>query len=449
MYQSDERGRLLIDESGEYIPREEYYLEGIHCSPFAFPMAAKQLERQYGKNRDPEEVNLQHFIVTFSPEDREKYLLDGELAQLLTREWVRQCFPGYIGVIGTHTDGHLGSGSIHCHVYLCTVRWREEPSLLQEPLKTPAGYKFAVSPGQYREVRMRLYSLFRRERLEDLDAYSRADRWISDGEFWARRRGQEALERKNGRIRENGEVPEETEFVTEKERIRRAVDACVRQCPETADFPDLLRNQFGVTVREEKDRWRYALNGEEKSYSGQTLGTRYRKDSVEKRLEALRQGKKDPFLVSPETHYEEYPLSRRDVPRVLEQQHIRDAAGLRAHLEKLRTGIGTLLGLYPKYRQIYADAFRNFCARRNELKRLRDPRRTERPISWKEYHEEMMRALKIRLQAREEAESLLTEARCMEKSLPYLEEVLPRLPERLEPEKQKTISRSVMDRDDR
>ena len=60
-----------------------------------------------------------------------------------------------------------------------------------------------------------------------------------------------------------------------------------------------------------------------------------------------------------------------------------------------------------------------------------------------------MRALKVRLHAREDAESLLTEARHMEESLPYLEEVLPRLPERLEPEKQKTISRSVMDRDDR
>ena len=449
MYQSDERGRLLIDESGEYIPREEYYLEGIHCSPFAFAIQAKQLDRQYGKNRDPGNVNLRHYIITFSPEDRERYMLDGELAQQLTMEWIHQCFPGLMGIIGTHTDGHLGGGSIHCHVFLNPVQWREEPSLLHAQRLFPVGYKSSESPAMHKEARERLNDLFRRERLQNTDSRSRADRWISDGEFWARRRGQEALERRNGRIRENGEMPEETEFVTEKERIRRAVDACVRQCPETADFPDLLRNQFGVTVREEKDRWRYALNGEEKGYSGQTLGTRYRKDSVEKRLEALRQGKKDPFLASPGTHYEEYPLSRRDVPRVLEQQHIRDAAGLRAHLEKLRTGIGTLLGLYPKYRQIYADAFRNFCARRNELKRLRDPRRTERPISWKEYHEEMMRALKIRLQAREEAESLLTEARCMEKSLPYLEEVLPRLPERLEPEKQKTISRSVMDRDDR
>lgn len=449
MYQSDERGKLLIDETGEYIPREEYYLEGIHCSPFAFAIQAKQLDRQYGKNRDPWNVNLRHYIITFSPEDRERYMLDGELAQQLTMEWIHQCFPGLMGIIGTHTDGHLGGGSIHCHVFLSPVQWREEPSLLHAQRLFPAGYKSSESPAMHKEVRERLNNLFRRERLQNTDSRSRADRWISDGEFWARRRGQEALERKNGRMRENGEVPEETEFVTEKERIRRAVDACVRQCPETADFPDLLRNQFGVTVREEKDRWRYALNGVEKGYSGQTLGTRYRKDSVEKRLEALRQGKKDPFLVSPETHYEEYPLSRRDVPRVLEQQHIRDAAGLRSHLEKLRTGIGKLLGLYPKYRRNYADAFRTFCARRNELKRLLDPRRTERPISWKEYHEEMMRALKTRLQAREEAESLLTEARRMEESLPYLEEVLTRLPERLEPEQQRTVSRSIPERDDR
>lgn len=321
--------------------------------------------------------------------------------------------------------------------------------MLREPLRTPAGHKFAYSFSQYREAQMRLGSLFRRESLEDLDFRTRAPRWISNGEFWARLRGQEVLNRRNGQLRSAGELPEKAEFVTEKERIRRAVDECVRACPETAEFPELLRSRFGVTVLEEQDRWRYCLNGDEKSYSGHTLGMSYRKDSVEKRLEALRQGKKDPFLVSPETHYEEYPLSRRDVPRVLEQQNIRDAAGLRSHLEKLRAGIGKLRGLYPKYRRIYADAFRTFCARRNELKRLLDPRRTERPIAWKEYHEEMMRALKARLHAREEAESLLTEARRMEESLPYLEEVLPRLPERLEPEQQRTVSRSIPDRDDR
>ena len=49
----------------------------------------------------------------------------------------------------------------------------------------------------------------------------------------------------------------------------------------------------------------------------------------------------------------------------------------------------------------------------------------------------------------EEAESLLTEARHMEESLPYLEEILPRLPERLEPEQQRTVSRSIPERDDR
>lgn len=449
MYQSDERGKLLIDETGEYIPREEFYLEGIGCSPFAFAIQAKQLDRQYGKNRDPWNVNMRHYIVTFSPEDRERYMLDGELAQQLTMEWVRQCFPGLMGVIGTHTDGHLGGGGIHCHVFLSSVQWREEPSLLYAQRSLPAGYKRSESPAMYQEIRERLNDLFRRERLQNTDSRSIADQWISSGEFWARHRGQEALEQKNARLREIGEEPEETEFVTEKERIRRAVDECVRQCPEISGFPDLLRERFGVTALEEMGRWRYALNGEEKSYSGHTLGMRYRKDSVEKRLEALRHGKKDPFLAAPETNYEEYPLSRGDVPRVLEQNRIRDAAGLRAHLEKLRAGIGTLLGLYPKYRQIYADAFRTFCARRNELKRLLDPRRTERPISWKEYHEEMMRALKTRLQAREESETLLTEARRMEESLPYLEEVLPRLPERPEPERQRTVSRSVPDRDDR
>ena len=188
---------------------------------------------------------------------------------------------------------------------------------------------------------------------------------------------------------------------------------------------------------------------DEKSYSGHTLGMSYRKDSVEKRLEALRLGKEDPFLPSPELRYEEYPISREDVPRVLNQQHIRDASGLRAHMEKLRDTMKTCLRILPKYRQIYADAFREFCARRNELRRLRDPRRTERPISWEEYHEEMMRALKKRLHAKEESESLSVEIRGIEEGLPYLEEVLPRLPERLEPEQQRTVSRSIPERDDR
>ena len=449
MYQTNDHGKPLVDENGEYIPREEYYLEGIGCSPFSFAIRAKQLERKYGKNRDPKGSNLQHFIVTFSPKDREKYLLDGELAQQLTREWVRQCFPGYMGIIGTHTDGHFGSGSIHCHVYLCSIRWREEPAMLREPLLTAAGNKFQCSFGQYEEAQMRLGSLFRRERLEDRSIYSSANRRITTGEYWAQQWGQEVLNRRNEQLRSIGELPEKTEFVTEKEQIRRAVDECVRQCPETVEFPDLLRSRFGVTVLEVHDLWRYRLNGEVKSYSGHTLGMGYRKESVEKRLEALRQGREDPFLLAPEPHFEEYPLTKEDVPRVMDQQHIRDASGLRAHMEKLRDTMKTCLRILPKYRQIYADAFREFCARRNELRRLRDPRRTERPISWEEYHEEMMRALKKRLHAKEESESLSVEIRGIEEGLPYLEEMLPRLPERLEPEKEPAVIRPSMDREDR
>lgn len=431
------------------IPREEYYLRGIHCSPFSFPMAAKRCTEQLGVIGRDSPVIMHHFIIAFHRDDVTEFNLDGETAQQIVEEWVRRCLPGFLCVIGTHTQGSQRDPNIHCHVIVNSVRLQELPSEMEHPVTVRAGRRFRTSKATFLEMKQILRSLFRRYHLRGWEREDRSGRRVSDRERLASSRGQRKLDRKNEKIRKSGGTVSETEFLTDKEKIRRAVDACIAQCSDEAQLRIMLALEYGISVWDKGELWQYRLEESDRSFSCNSLGRRYWGISIRDRLERQQEGKEDLFLSSAEPHYEEYPLSREDVSRVLDQQHIRDASDLRAHMEKLRDTMKTCLRILPKYRQIYADAFRGFCARRNELRRLRDPRRTERPISWEEYHEEMMRALKKRLHAKEESESLSVEIRGIEEGLPYLEEMLTRLPERLEPEKEPAVVRPSMDREDR
>ncbi len=75
----------------------------------------------------PQETILQrnqisHYIISFDPKDRDETWLSGEQAQKLGVEYARENFPGHQALVCTHTDGHNGSGNIHVHIVINSVR---------------------------------------------------------------------------------------------------------------------------------------------------------------------------------------------------------------------------------------------------------------------------------------------------------------------------------------
>lgn len=435
MFRHHENSRTpTLDENGDMIPREEYYLQGINCTPFSFPIAAKRCTERMGLVGMDSPVTMQHFILVFDRQDLQEYRLDGETAHAVAVEWAERCMPGFLCVVGTHTEGDHRAEHIHSHVIVCSVRLYQAPSELAHPLNMAEGHKFSIGRRQYMEMRDLLLDICRREQLRIPRPAGYRDRRISDREYLAAVHGQQKLDRQNAQIRSTGGAVTVTEFLTEKEKIRRAVDDCVRHTRTMEDFRGMLFRNYGIAVWEKKGIWQYRIEETGVSFSCNSLGRQYWRTTIEERLQRIRAGKPDPYLPVPERRYEDYPLSREDVPRVLEQCDLRNAEDLRRHLEELRQRRDNVQNIVPRYRERFFDAFREFCRKRNEYKRLQDPRYTKEPVSRGEYRRMLFRALKERLQAKGDSESLRLEAEALEQGIRYMEEALTRMPERAEPE---------------
>ena len=53
IFKHDElRKTPILDQNGNRIMRDEYYLDGLNCEPYSFDAACQQLNREYQKNKN-------------------------------------------------------------------------------------------------------------------------------------------------------------------------------------------------------------------------------------------------------------------------------------------------------------------------------------------------------------------------------------------------------------
>ena len=48
---NEETGEQFLDQNGNPVLRDEYYLDGISCDPYSFAMECEETNRLYGKYR--------------------------------------------------------------------------------------------------------------------------------------------------------------------------------------------------------------------------------------------------------------------------------------------------------------------------------------------------------------------------------------------------------------
>ena len=52
IFKHDElRKAPILDQNGNRIMRDEFYLDGLNCEPYSFDAACQQLNREYQKNK--------------------------------------------------------------------------------------------------------------------------------------------------------------------------------------------------------------------------------------------------------------------------------------------------------------------------------------------------------------------------------------------------------------
>jgi hypothetical protein len=101
------------------------------------------LNAQYHKNQNYDEIKTHHYLISFDPADKDECGLTGEQAQAIGMEYVKANFPGHQALVCTHMDGHNGSGNIHVHIVINSLRKLDVPQqpFMERPIDCKAGYK--------------------------------------------------------------------------------------------------------------------------------------------------------------------------------------------------------------------------------------------------------------------------------------------------------------------
>lgn len=278
IFQHDEyTQKPILDENGHMLIREEYYLDGINCDPFTFAAECQETNAYFHKNQSYNDIKSHHYIISFDPKDRDEHGLTGELAQQLGVEYAKENFPGHQALVCTHTDGHNGSGNIHVHIVINSIRkYDTKPQPYMEfDRDSKAGYKHHLSDRYRIYLKQKVMDMCTANGLNQVDLLTPAERKISEKEYWAKRRGQKKLDKHNAQLEKKGLTPRQTTFQTEKQYLRDAIDTVTSQAISQEDFSRLLSEKYNITFKVSRGRYSYLHPNRSKYITGRSLGTLY------------------------------------------------------------------------------------------------------------------------------------------------------------------------------
>ncbi len=273
-------GKPILDENGKMQLREEYYLDGVECDPFSFDMECRELNARFHKNQKYDEIKSHHYIISFDPKDRDECGLTGEQAQQLGLEYCKKNFPGHQALVCTHTDGHNGSGNIHVHIVINSLRKNdvERQEFMERNCDSRAGNKHHLTNDYLVYLKQSLMDLCLRENLHQVDLLTKAERKVTEKEYHAKRSGQKKLEERNRQMISEGITPRTTVFQTQKEYLRTSIDQAAASAHDLKEFEQILSEKFNIKFKISRGRFSYLHPDRDKTITGRNLGTHYEKD---------------------------------------------------------------------------------------------------------------------------------------------------------------------------
>ena len=287
-YEHDEvLKKPLLDANGNWVLRRDILLDGINCEPELFDVECEMLNAQYHKNQNYDEIKTHHYLISFDPADKDECGLTGERAQAIGMEYVKTNFPGHQALVCTHMDGHNGSGNIHVHIVINSLRKYDVP---QEPYmefdcESKAGYKHHLSTAYLAHLKQDVMDMCQKEGLHQVDLLSPAERKITEKEYWAQRRGQEKLDKLNQKMKEDGITPKGTRYHTEKQFLRDAIDDVASTAKSPEEFSKILDEKYHIIFKISRNRYSYLHPNRKKYVTGRNLGSRYEEDFLLKVFE--------------------------------------------------------------------------------------------------------------------------------------------------------------------
>lgn len=267
----------VLDEKGRLVPRENYRIATLNCGDEDFSVACMRANFRYGKNQKKSDVKSHHYIISFDPRDGSDNGLTADNAQSLGERFCREHFPGHQAIVCTHPDGHNGTGNIHVHIVINSLRIKDVPFLpyMDRPADTKAGCKHRCTNAAMEYLKAEVMEMCRREGLYQIDLLNGSKERITEREYWAQRKGQLALDKEIS----EGNTLKTTKFETDKAKLRKAIKNALMRSKDFDGFSaNLLRE--GISVRESRGRFSYLTPDRTKPITARRLGDYFDKESV-------------------------------------------------------------------------------------------------------------------------------------------------------------------------
>ena len=300
-----------LDKNGQIVPRTGYLISSLNCGDEDFAIACMRSNLKYGKNQRKEDVKSHHYIISFDPRDAADNGLSVDRAQQLGEQFCKEHFPGHQALVCTHPDGHNHSGNIHVHIVINSLRIEEVPLLpyMERPADTREGCKHRCTDAAMEYFKAEVMEMCHRENLYQIDLLNGSKNRVTEREYWAKRKGQAALDKENASLAATGEPPKLTKFETDKEKLRRTIRTALSSAVSFEDFSGKLLQQ-GVTVKESRGRLSYLTPDRTKPVTARKLGDDFDRAAV---LALLEQNAQNAERATEKTApKEEHPRSIRE-----------------------------------------------------------------------------------------------------------------------------------------
>ena len=311
-----------LDENGRLVLREDYRISSLNCGGEDFAIACMRSNLKYGKNQKCEDVKSHHYIISFDPRDAQDNGLTVDKAQELGERYCKEHFPGHQALVCTHPDGHNHSGNTHVHIVINSLRIEEVPLLpyMDRPADTKAGCKHRCTDAAMEYLKAEVMEMCHRENLYQIDLLHGSKNRVTEREYWAKRKGQAALDKENASLAAKGEPPKQSKFETDKERLRQTIRKAISAAVTFEGFSALLLRE-GVTVKESRGRLSYLTPDRTKPITARKLGDDFDRAAV---LETLTQNAQNAARAA------EKPLPKQEYPRSLKDRLQRNKAAINA-----------------------------------------------------------------------------------------------------------------------
>ena len=100
-------------------------------------------------------------------------------------EYVKANFPGHQALVCTHLAGHNGSGNIHVHIVINSLRKLDVPQqpFMERLIDCKAGYKHHLTKDYLKHLQQSLMNICLRENLNQVDLLSPSVNKITQQEY--------------------------------------------------------------------------------------------------------------------------------------------------------------------------------------------------------------------------------------------------------------------------